>query len=188
MIHTLTEEQSLRFARLDVWGRQRIVLSDSDVFERDGALTRETTGAGGRLLEIRVLPRPGDAFLRGRPPAWSRQRTEHSRCTGSPGGETDRSDGRGERATPSRKSGLPRRASRGARRDSFDRLRRRRGSRLHRRPTDCRQLLQRDSPGRSGLEGFARLVEREVRSASGSRRGGKAPWWCGNPAWPFSRR
>ena len=48
MVHTLTEAQSLRFARVPVWGGQRIVLSDSDIFESDGALVGPAPGGGGR--------------------------------------------------------------------------------------------------------------------------------------------
>ena len=68
MVHTLTEEQSLHLARLPVWGGQRIILSNADIFESDGALTVRPRGQDTATVEIRVLPAPeSDLFAGGLP-------------------------------------------------------------------------------------------------------------------------
>jgi hypothetical protein len=58
VVHTLTEEQSLGFARLDVWGGQRIVLTDADVFESDGTLVVRPREQSAEQVDIRILPPP----------------------------------------------------------------------------------------------------------------------------------
>jgi hypothetical protein len=71
VVHTLTQEQSLCLARLDVWGGPRVLLSEADLFESDGALIvrpREST----ERTEVRVLPDPGAPLF------WDGRRLEPS--------------------------------------------------------------------------------------------------------------
>jgi len=62
VFHTLTEKKSLGFSRLNVWGRDRVVITEADAWESDGALKLSRRGPASTPVEVLVFPRP-DASL-----------------------------------------------------------------------------------------------------------------------------
>ena len=59
VFHTLTEKQSLGFSRLNVWGRERAVITEADACESDGALKLSHRGSASAAIEVLVFPRMG---------------------------------------------------------------------------------------------------------------------------------
>jgi hypothetical protein len=57
VFHTLTEKQSLGFSRLNVWGRERVVITQADAYESDGALKLSHRGSDSTPVEVLVFPR-----------------------------------------------------------------------------------------------------------------------------------
>jgi hypothetical protein len=59
-ICTLTRPQVLRLWKVDLWGQERIILSETDLLVRDGAL--ELLSAGAPEIGLSVLPAPEGAL------------------------------------------------------------------------------------------------------------------------------
>jgi hypothetical protein len=60
IIHTLTDEESLRFSVLHLWGRDRVVITTADVFEGGGNL--HARGTSSETIDILLFPAPGQAL------------------------------------------------------------------------------------------------------------------------------
>lgn len=54
LVHTLADEESLRFWQADIWGRERVVLTDANLLVAPGEVKLEATGA--EEVELRVFP------------------------------------------------------------------------------------------------------------------------------------